>query len=585
MSFDFLTIRQRFLVATIFSVLLGGIVGWKGSGSSGIFLFVVVGAIAAGVGLFLANAVVDSYKNISETCRELSTRDAKAMVEKPVLQEFRPLLKILEEVRERFYWYKGLLDSIPFPISATDMNMNWTFINKPVEMFLGVKRDDIVGKQCHNWNADICRTENCGIEQLRKGSLQTLFFQQGRNFQVDTAYLSNSSGGRVGHIEVVQEITDKVKAFDFQKKQVERLAQLLRQMAGGDLTFQMSVDEGDQYTKEVRSSFLQLTDNLNEAVNNLNDTLSQVTIAADQVTSASGQISTGSQGLSQSASDQASAIEEVSSSLEEMASMSKLNATNAKEAQGLCAHARSSSEKGSVSMQRLSDAINRIKNSSNATSKIVKTIDEIAFQTNLLALNAAVEAARAGDAGKGFAVVAEEVRNLAIRSAEAAKNTATLIEESVHNALDGVSINREAMENLDEVTRQVIRVSEMMAEISSSSDQQSMGVEQITEAVGQMTELTQSVAASAEESASAAQEMSGQSMELQSMVARFQLKSGEEGVPLHNAAATAPAGTKRALPRKNNVRQLPASSANASRDHKKVIPLDEDDDKEVLKDL
>jgi len=585
MSFDFLTVRQRFMVATLFSVILGGLAGWKGSGAFGVFLFVIIVAVAFGVGLFLSNAVVDSYKNISESCRELSKRDAKAAVEKPVLQEFRPLLKILEEVREHFHWYKGLLDSIPFPISVTDTNMNWTFINKPVEMFLGVIRDDVVGKQCNTWNADICRTENCGIERLRKGSLRTLFFQQGRNFQVDTAFLTNSSGDRVGHIEVIQEVTDRVKAFDFQKRQVEHLAQLLRQMAEGDLTFHMDVEDGDQYTKEVRNSFLQLSENLNEAVVNLNDTLSQVTMAAGQVTSASGQISTGSQGLSQSASDQASAIEEVSSSLEEMASMSKLNASNSKEAQGLCANARNSSEKGSVSMQRLSEAINRIKNSSDATSKIVKTIDEIAFQTNLLALNAAVEAARAGDAGKGFAVVAEEVRNLAIRSADAAKNTANLIEESVRNAMDGVKINKEAMENLDEVTRQVIRVSEMMAEISSSSDQQRMGVEQITEAVSQMTELTQTVAASAEESASAAQQMSGQSMELQSMVSRFKLKSEKQGVPLRRAAAPAPIAKKRALPGKSRARQLPAPSAITSRDPKKAIPFDEDNDKEVLKDF
>jgi PAS domain S-box-containing protein len=585
MSFDFLNVRRRFLVATLLSVLLGGLAGWKGSGSFGIFLFVISVAAAVGTGLFLSKAVMNSFKNISEACRDLSKRDAKAMVEKPVLAEYRPLLKILEDVRERFYWYKGLLDSIPFPISVTDMNMNWTFINKPVEMFLGVKRDDIVGKQCNNWNANICRTENCGIERLRKGNLQTLFLQQGRNFQVDTSYLTNSHGDKTGHIEVVQEITDKVKAFEFQKKQVERLAQLLRQLANGDLAIQMSVEEGDQYTKDVRASFLPLSENLNEAVKNLNETLSQVISAAEQVTSATNQISSGSQDLSRSASEQASSIEEISSSLQEMASMSKLNASNSKEAQGLCATARNSSEKGSVSMQKLSEAINRIKNSSDATSKIVKTIDEIAFQTNLLALNAAVEAARAGDAGKGFAVVAEEVRNLAIRSADAAKNTANLIEESVHNAMDGVKINKQAMDDLETVTRHIVRVSEMMAEISSSSEQQSMGVEQITDAVSQMTNITQSVAASAEESASAAEEMSGQSVELQSMVARFKLKTEDEGDSSRRLATPSVMASKRPLPGKGKTRQLSAPATKASPDPKKMIPMDDDGEKDVLQDF
>ncbi len=161
---------------------------------------------------------------------------------------------------------------------------------------------------------------------------------------------------------------------------------------------------------------------------------------------ASGQISSGSQSLSQSSSEQASALEEISSSLQ-----TKQNTSNAQEARRLSEAARTSTLKGVDSMQRLSAAMDQIKASSDSTAKIVKTIDEIAFQTNLLALNAAVEAARAGDAGKGFAVVAEEVRNLAMRSAEAAKNTSTLIEESVHKAEGGVSINQEVLKNLQEI--------------------------------------------------------------------------------------------------------------------------------------
>jgi methyl-accepting chemotaxis protein len=262
---------------------------------------------------------------------------------------------------------------------------------------------------------------------------------------------------------------------------------------------------------------------MNTAGSNLDQALSQVAIASQQITTVSGQISSSSQSLSESATAQASSLEEVSSSLQEMASMTKQNANNAKEARSLAEGARGTAAKGADSMKRLSEAISLIKASSDATAKIVKTIDEIAFQTNLLALNAAVEAARAGDAGKGFAVVAEEVRNLAMRSAEAAKNTSNLIEESVRNAEGGVNINHEVLSNLREINEHINKVSEVVAEIASASDQQSQGIDQITGAVDQMNEMTQRNAANAEESAASALELDSLAHKMQKMVDAFEL--------------------------------------------------------------
>jgi methyl-accepting chemotaxis protein len=190
--------------------------------------------------------------------------------------------------------------------------------------------------------------------------------------------------------------------------------------------------------------------------------------------------------------------------------------------------ARQSADKGTHSMQRLSQSIGQIKAASDETAKIVKTIDGIAFQTNLLALNAAVEAARAGDAGKGFAVVAEEVRNLAMRSAEAAKNTAHLIDEALRKASEGVAQNREVLTNLEEIVSQVHTVHEVMGEIAEASAQQQEGVKQLDAAVGQLNLVTQQTASSSEQAASTAEELASQSLEMRHLVRTFRLSYEEE---------------------------------------------------------
>jgi len=296
---------------------------------------------------------------------------------------------------------------------------------------------------------------------------------------------------------------------------VNDASNVLERIAEKDLTAQITGDYKGDHAK--------IKNSLNRAVFNLSNGLEQVAVGADQVASASSEIGSGSQSLAQSASEQAGSLEEISSSLHEIASMTRQNRENSKEAEALSSAAKSSANKGVESMKRLSDAINKIKASSDETAKIVKTIDEIAFQTNLLALNAAVEAARAGDAGKGFAVVAEEVRNLAMRSAEAAKNTAAMIEGSVKKSEDGVVINKEVLANLEEINGNVTKVSEVMSEISVASEQQSQGIEQLNTAVEQLNQVTQHNASYSEESASAAQELSGQASEMKNLVNSFKL--------------------------------------------------------------
>jgi methyl-accepting chemotaxis protein len=299
---------------------------------------------------------------------------------------------------------------------------------------------------------------------------------------------------------------------------VNEATQVLEKVADRDLTARVRGD--------YRGDHARIKNAVNQAVDNLDSGLQQVAVSAAQVASASGQISSGSQSLAQGASEQASTLEEVSSSLQEVTSMAASNASFAQEAQTLALQAKESSTSGMRNMELLSEAIRKIKASSDETAKIVRTIDEIAFQTNLLALNAAVEAARAGEAGKGFAVVAEEVRNLAIRCAEAAKSTANLIEGSVKNSDEGVRINAQVLKDLQEIAQQVERVSQGMQEIATASEQQRQGIDQVNTAVEQMSQLTQSSAANAEESASAAEELNGQAEELNQLVAGFRLSAG-----------------------------------------------------------
>jgi methyl-accepting chemotaxis protein len=277
--------------------------------------------------------------------------------------------------------------------------------------------------------------------------------------------------------------------------------------AAGGVAFLMLAAVSTLITRKTNRTLSQLAESLGNG--------------SRQAASASNQVSASSQSLAQGASEQAASLEETSSALEEMSSMTKRNAETAQQAAALSAEAKESADKGNTAMSRMSTAINEIQTSATETAKIIKVIDEIAFQTNLLALNAAVEAARAGEAGKGFAVVAEEVRNLAMRSAEAAKNTAAMIEGSVGNARNGVAIAAEVAKTLAEITAVNTKVNALIGEIAAASNEQAQGIGQVNSSVTQMDTVTQSNAAAAEESASASEELASQAEQLKQMAAKL----------------------------------------------------------------
>jgi methyl-accepting chemotaxis protein len=251
---------------------------------------------------------------------------------------------------------------------------------------------------------------------------------------------------------------------------------------------------------------------------------------ADQVASASLQISSASQSLAEGASEQAAGIEETSSSIEEMSSMTRQNADNANQANLLMAETTKVVDEANRSMVELTESMKEISSASEETAKIIKTIDEIAFQTNLLALNAAVEAARAGEAGAGFAVVADEVRNLAMRAADAARNTASLIEGTVKKIKNGSEIVYRTNEAFGKVATGAKKAGELVGEIAAASSEQAQGIEQVNKAVSEMDRVVQKNAASAEESASAAEEMNAQAETMKGFVGELMtLVGGRNG--------------------------------------------------------
>jgi methyl-accepting chemotaxis protein len=239
---------------------------------------------------------------------------------------------------------------------------------------------------------------------------------------------------------------------------------------------------------------------------------------AAQVASVSGQVSSASQGLAECSSEQAASIEETSSSLEEMSSMTKQNADNTKEAARLVKVSGESMGSSHKHLQGTNNCMNDISKHGEEISKIIKTIDEIAFQTNLLALNAAVEAARAGEAGAGFAVVADEVRNLALRCAEAAKNTEELVQATLTDIGQGTDLVAKTLEEFYRMGEDAKKVSELFAEVSTASDEQTKGIDQINIAVAEVDKITQQNAANAEESASASEEMNAQADQMKGFV-------------------------------------------------------------------
>ncbi len=390
------------------------------------------------------------------------------------------------------------------------------YINRVASAAEALRHNDRTFELVPQSERDVLARNFMTITQSIYGILDELHRVVAANKKGELDARCNASGFEGTYRELLVEVN---QMLDLLIEPITEAITALHRIANNDLTARLH----GRYLGE----FARMKEAFNKAVDKIDGQLARIESISQEVAGASSQINSLSQVIAGRAGQQASSIEAVSEQLRNVSDMTSRNSATAGDARDLMQLALKSSALGVISMRRLSEAMELIKTSSHETSKIVKTIDEIAFQTNLLALNAAIEAARAGEAGKGFNVVAEEVRTLAMRSAEAAKQTGRMIQEAVAKAEGGVSVNSEVMSNLSQINEHVHRVGELMNQIATGSGSQQQGIEHMKGALDHISESTRENSSASADSLQSVEMLFTQAEEMHSMVASFRLSQAQ----------------------------------------------------------
>ncbi|WP_067047448.1 methyl-accepting chemotaxis protein [Methanofollis ethanolicus] len=498
-----------------------------------------------------------------------------------IVQDITALKQTEKEAQEKAEWYEAIIDRLPLPISVTDMNMNWTFINKFWEDQWGRDRVRDCGTCCMATKGPLCNEEECGVIKLRrsgKDEIKTLFEKDGASFQLDVAYLKNEEGEKIGHIEIIQDITALKQAEKEAQEQARLLAESAEEMrkamdtmAAGDLTALVKIEDGDPL-KQLKLNYRQARESLKETLTEIATVASQVddgtketSRSAEDIAKAIEQVATTSQKSAEGARKSLENIEEIartmadlSASVEEIASTSQDVLQKTGEAAELGDQAEILGKEASGKMRGVEgiarksvEEITRLNDQMQEISKIVKLINDISNQTNLLALNAAIEAARAGEHGRGFAVVAGEVRNLAGESKKATNDIENLIStiqtttdktaenmESAYSEINsGISSVEKAIEALNTIAKASKEANQNIGEIAKATEDQASATNRAMEAmertrtevqqnikgIENMAALTEEVSASAQEVGGGAQEMAGLAENLKKRLDKFTL--------------------------------------------------------------